>query len=112
PNISAAFGAKVSLKGTLKAGVTAIPNATVEFFVDGVSLGTAVTNSSGVAILSHTVTESVGIHTLTAKFAGDSVYAPTSKDGTLTVKKASTKLTGEAKTAKANSSVNLGAKLI
>lgn len=102
-------GSTVNLKATLKSGPTVLSGKTVEFLIDGVSQGTAVTNSLGVATLAHTVTESVGLppHTLTAKFAGDTAYAASTATGTLTVKKTDTKTTPSPVVAKSGATVTL-----
>jgi len=61
---------------------------TIEFFVDGVSVGTGVTNAKGVAKRKYKIpaNESVGNHATRADFAGDAEYCPVSKAGVLTVK--------------------------
>jgi len=93
-NVTGPPGSTVNLTSTLKSGTTALSGKTVEFDVDGTSVGTATTNASGIATLPHVLSESAGTtHVLTAKFAGDAVYAAVSKNGTLIVQKIATTLT-------------------
>lgn len=69
--------------------VAAAPVAgkTLTFKVDGTGIGTSsATNASGVALLNWTITPlSVGSHVITAQFAGDALYSPSSGNGTLNV---------------------------
>ena len=44
------------------------------FKIDGVPIGSAVTNASGVASLSWTPTVAAGVHMLTIGFSGASAY--------------------------------------
>lgn len=55
--------------------------------VDGKTVGTTVTSTSGVASLSYAIpaTATVGKHSVSASFAGDSADNPASGSGTLTV---------------------------
>ncbi len=85
---------KVGTSGNLKATLTQKSNGallngkTVRFQIDGADAGLAVTSAGG-ALLPFTITNalSVGTHTLTAIFDGDSVYLnASSSGGTLTVK--------------------------
>lgn len=102
-------GSSVNLKGTLKAGTTLLSGKTVEFFIDGSSVGTVTTDGSGIASLPHTVTESVGTHPITGKFLSDSIYAASSGSNTLTVKKATTKTTPTSLTGKPGQTVTIKA---
>jgi len=95
---TATFGGTASLTATLTSQVTGngIPGETVKFTLDGTSVGTATTNSSGVATLTGvTTTDTAGTHTgaVVASFAGDTSYAaPTNGTGNLTVSKAGASL--------------------
>jgi hypothetical protein len=51
-----------------------INNAPVVFSVDGTVVGTALTNASGHASLDHVVTETAGNRTVSAAYAGSSLY--------------------------------------
>lgn len=90
-NATATPGGPVNLVATLKAGATPLNGKTLNFKLDGTATGSAVTNALGVATLPHTATESAGVHTLTVSFAGDSTYAASTKDGTLTVRNSTRK---------------------
>ena len=79
----------ITLKGNLrrtsdKAGLLGM---TLTFKVDGTVVGTAVTIASGSAWLGYKIptTMSVGPHTLTVAYAGDSKVNASSGTGTLTV---------------------------
>ena len=66
---------------------TRVSGETIYFSLNGVPLGTGVTNTDGVASLSYQLpnTMALGIYSTTASFAGDSTYAAASRDGSLTV---------------------------
>jgi PKD repeat protein len=51
-----------------------INNAPVVFSVDGSPVGTATTNASGQATLDHVVTKTAGAHTVSAAYAGSTLY--------------------------------------
>jgi uncharacterized delta-60 repeat protein len=77
----------VNLRALMRVDNINYPNATIQFKVDGIEVGTAVTNENGVAVMSHTLVESIGSHVLTASFNGDSTIAPfSSGNANLTVK--------------------------
>jgi hypothetical protein len=89
------FGGKAMLTATLTNGSTnaGISGESVAFSLDNVLVGTATTNSSGVATLSNvTTSDAPGIDTggVAAKFAGDSTYAASNGTGNLTVSQAGT----------------------
>ena len=77
---TATYGGTATLTATLTSSVTSSPIAgeTVAFTLDGMSVGSAVTNSSGVATLSNVATvDAVGTHTgaVVASYAGSANYA-------------------------------------
>jgi len=91
PNVSRAAGSKVTLSATLKQSVGKIPQSgkTITFSVDGMVVGTGVTNGSGLATYVYLVpsTATLGVHPLAVSFDEDdynlaSVYSA----ATLTVK--------------------------
>ena len=88
-NATGAHGQAVMLTARLRrvSDNAALSGETVTFKVDGSVVGSAVTHSSGSATLTYTlpVSESLGSHVLSASFAGDSGYNPSSATGTLTV---------------------------
>src|SRR5205823_13823688 len=83
----------VDLSATLSAGGSGIGGKTVNFSLNGgSSVGTATTNSSGVATLSNVSLGSIGAGTygtgVGASFGGDSSFSASSGTGSLTVNKA------------------------
>ena len=88
-NAAAAPGQTVTLTARLRQSANGayLSGETLTFSVDGVVVGTALTNGSGLAALSYAVpgNASGGIHSLTASFAGDSGHDAGSVTGTLTV---------------------------
>ncbi len=95
---TAAFGGTATLSAILTSTVTGqvIPGETVNFSLDGTPVGSAVTNNSGIAILSGVATaDTVGTYTgaVVVSFAGDSNYsAAPNASGDLVVSKAGTAL--------------------
>ena len=76
---TASFGGTATLTATLTSSVTslAIAGETVSFTLDGTAVGTAVTDSSGVATFTGVaITDGVGTDTggVVASFAGDTNY--------------------------------------
>jgi len=88
-----------TLKRTLNGA--AIANRTITFFVNGLAVGTAVTNASGVATLPNVSLVQGGIPinagtyvgALGVSFAGDDQFAPSTGTSTLTVNKATLTVT-------------------
>jgi hypothetical protein len=107
-------GGTVTLEATLKRSTGSAPlsGKTVEFKVDSVSIGTATTDSSGLASKVHTVAPgtSTGSHPTNASFAGDVLYNSSTKNSTLTVKIATT-LVVPNQTGTAGNNVTLSATL-
>jgi hypothetical protein len=94
---TASFGGTATLTATLTSSVTsaAIPGATVSFTLDGAAVGTAVTDSSGVATLTGVPTTQVvgnDDNGVVATFAAIGTYAGTTGTGTLVVSQAPTTL--------------------
>ena len=86
---SATFGGTATLNATLKAGATALSGQTVQFKVGTDVVGTATTNSSGVATLTgvDVTGRDAGTYTdlITATFAAAGNYAGSTATGDLTV---------------------------
>jgi hypothetical protein len=91
-----------------------ISGATVSFTLDGTSVGTATTNSSGIATLTGvTTTDNVGTDSnLVASFAGNTDYeAASNATGSLVVSKAATTLASVSGTATVGGTATLTATL-
>jgi hypothetical protein len=76
-SVTGTIGQSVNLTATLRRTTdnVLLTGRTVTFKLNGLVIGTAVTNVSGVAILMWTVTNgSLGSNTLGAEFAGDTLY--------------------------------------
>jgi uncharacterized repeat protein (TIGR01451 family) len=69
-------GETVNLTATLTDVVhqLAISGETIKFLINGNLVGSAVTNSNGIATLSYTIAENGGYYYIDALFAGDNVY--------------------------------------
>lgn len=89
---SSIFGQPATLTATLNTAGSGVGGQSVEFGVNGTSVGTATTDSSGVATLAGVATTGLdaGSHTgaVTATFAGDDSYQASSGTGDLTVDRA------------------------
>jgi hypothetical protein len=108
----------VNLTATLRRLDYNLPIAgqTLEFFVAGNSVGTAVTNATGVATLSYLPPESLGVgaKSLRVVFAGNAAYNPVEQTSTLTVARGNTTiaLTVQPNQAVAGQTVTLGGTLL
>ncbi len=114
PAVTGNTGSTVTVYGVL----TTINNVPVvgrllTFSVNGVVLGTAVTNANGQCMLSGVQTSNLGIGAipLTVSFAGDAFYNASIGSGTLTISKSATKLTIESPSGKVGVSGTLKATL-
>ncbi|NLI00871.1 MAG: Ig-like domain repeat protein [Chthonomonadales bacterium] len=112
---TAKIGATVGLTATLTRNHDSAPivGRTVGFSVDGTGVGNGVTNASGVAGTNYVVPEGpgVGTRTITAAFAGDGDYNPSTDDATLTVEKGNTALAVPAVVGTVGTTVDLSATL-
>ena len=88
PNVSGTRNASATVSGTLYKSTGNVPLAskTITFIVNGVNLGTSVTNASGVATKTFTVPGgwSTGGSTIQFKFAGDAGYNSSTGYGSFT----------------------------
>ena len=94
-NETGAYGQTVSLNATLQVGGNGLTGKTLTYQIDGSTIGTAVTNGSGVASLSYVITGALSSgppHTITVTYAGDGSYGASSGTGTLTVTRSNTAL--------------------
>ncbi len=113
---SASFGGTATLTATLSSstGNAGLANETVSFMLDGASVGTAVTNSSGIATLTGVPTsDPVGTdpNGVVATFAGDTTYSGSSGTGDLVVSQAATNVTAVSGAAASGGTANLTATL-
>jgi hypothetical protein len=114
---TATYGSTATLTATLTSATTnaGIAGQTVDFTLDGSSVGSAVTNSSGVATLAGvTTSDSAGTDTggVVATYAGNSTYASTSGTGNLVVTQAGTALSAISGTATYGGTATLTATLM
>lgn len=114
-NASGTYGGTVNLSATLTSGGSAVSGKVISFSLNRVSVGTAVTNGSGVATLTGISIGSIsaGIHNgfIGASFAGDSDYAGSSSTANLTVNKVTTSLAVTNASGTYRGTVNLSATL-
>jgi len=86
----------VNLNATLRRADNSLPiaNQTLEFFVEGVSVGTAITQSNGTATRSYLPPESLGVgnKTVRVEFAGNAAYNPVQQSAVLAVQRGNTSL--------------------
>jgi hypothetical protein len=83
-DVSGNVGQTVQLSATLSSGGDPLAGKTVHFEVDGIDAGSGTTNASGVAGVAYTI-PGLGDRAVTAGFAGDAAYDPSSDGATLTV---------------------------
>ncbi|HYF91332.1 MAG TPA: Ig-like domain repeat protein, partial [Symbiobacteriaceae bacterium] len=107
-DVPAVYMSTVTLSATLS---PALAGKTVTFEVNGIAAGSGTTDATGLATTSYLVTNSVGIHTITASFAGDADISTASDTGTLTVTQATGSLTATSPSGAVGTSVTLSATL-
>ena len=114
-NVTGRSGQPVALTATLTRTdlATGLTGETITFTQDGAPVGTAVTNASGVATLTHTIPVGTagGTHPLTAAFAGDNGFLPANASATLTVPQTVTALSVRASTGAPGGPITLFARL-
>jgi hypothetical protein len=97
--VESTYGGTTSLTATLTSGGNPVSGKTVTFTLNGASVGTATTNSSGVATLSNVSLSGINAGTYAggvgASFAGDSSYQSSSGTASLTVNKATLTVTAD-----------------
>ena len=116
PNVSGERLQVVNLTATLTRNYDGalIGGRTLNFFVDGSNVGSAVTNGSGVATLAYAIPvgAAIGGHTMGATFAGDATINPSSSPvATLTVNRWNSNVTVSPASGTAGQSVGLSATL-
>ncbi len=114
-DVAGVIGQTVNLTATLVDNDTSlgIPDKTITFQVDGNTVGTAVTDANGVAVLPVVIPEGIGAgdHEIRGIFAFDGVHRPSEDTATATVSKADTTIVADDKTAKIGTTVALTATL-
>ncbi len=84
---------------------------TITFRVNGYKIGTAITDSNGIATINYIITHLSGIYGITATFEGDENYTSTNSRGNLVVNQSPTVITVSNRTGIHNGIVKLTAKL-
>jgi len=83
---SARLDDTISLTATLRdSGNNPVVGAPVSFGFDSQGIGSATTDSSGVATLSYKLATNAGSHVVTASYAGSNTYTPSTAKSALTV---------------------------
>lgn len=94
---TASYGATVSLSATLTAGSTGVSGKPIDFTLIGASVGSATTDSSGIATMSNVSLAGISAGNyptgIAATFAGDSGYASSTGNAGLTVSSADQTIT-------------------
>jgi hypothetical protein len=118
---SATTGAVATIQATLTQGNSPLPSQSVIFSAtpsggSAISLGSATTNSNGVASISYTFSTSAS-YSVTAKFLGDTTNLPSSVSGSLSVTQKSLiatvlSLTVVPSTAKVNQQIKINSTLV
>lgn len=93
------YGSPVLLKAKLSSPSAgpSLANLSVAFKVDGIDVGTGMTDGGGTAQCSFSTLPGgyvIGSHKISAHFAGNGVFAKSNADATLSVLKATTKIEG------------------
>lgn len=114
-NATGAIGQTVNFTATLRRSDTnaVLSGQSVRFLVNGVLIGTANTNASGVATRSYTIPESLGVgsRTLRMEYNGDANFNASFINRTLTVNKANTTTTPDNKSGAFGQTITLTATL-
>ena len=107
-NITSKHGNHVNLTATLKdENNNPLANKTIIFMISGKTIGTAVTNSNGIATLSYTIQENIGSFVIYGIFNSESIYTSSVGNGTLAVNAISTQITTKDVTVQHGNNVNL-----
>lgn len=114
-NVSGTLGGSVQLTATLQRTDTlaGISGKSLHFAVNEVAVGSAVTNTNGVATLAYSIPESfsTGTRTVSVTFRGDSSTNPSSGSSTLTISRATPEILLDSLVARRGQTVNLQATL-
>ncbi len=86
--VTVRYGTRIELSATLLSASTPVTQRAVTFAIDGATVGTAITDNTGVARLTAPHKTRAGEHTVSAAFPGDELYASSSSTAMLNVVKA------------------------
>jgi hypothetical protein len=89
-DVSGLNGQTVNLEAALTSQGTPLAGKTIDFTVNGISIGSNVTDGTGIATFSYLITLTPGTYAINATFTGDGGYYATDATGTLNVHKNST----------------------
>jgi len=84
----------------------------IAFAIDGTTVGTATTDAGGDALLNWVIADGPAARTITASFAGDATYNPSSDEAVLTCQSWTTKLATFDRTARITDRTELKARLL
>ncbi|MDZ4210765.1 MAG: Ig-like domain repeat protein, partial [Methylotenera sp.] len=111
-NVTGVNGQSVQLQATLtNQDGTPLAGKTIDFTVNGTSVGSALTDDDGIATFSYLITLTPDTYSINATFAGDSNYNNTYNTGIMTVYKNATSLAVANVTGTNGQNVNLQATL-
>ncbi|ADZ09827.1 conserved repeat domain protein [Methanobacterium lacus] len=111
-NVSGKHGANVNLKAVLTDEYgNPLSGKTVAFYISNIKIGTAITDATGTATLSYTITQTMGNYVIYANSYADDIYEPSRNLATLTVNPITTHVTVPNTTVKHGDKSNLVAVL-
>jgi large repetitive protein len=110
---SVTFGGNVTLSATLVRSSDSSPVAgrTIDFSVDGTTVGSGVTGASGIATFDYAPANAAGTYAIVASFTSDGTWLGSTGNATLTMQRAASTLTAAAATVTSGDPVTLGATL-
>jgi hypothetical protein len=96
-DVNGTYGGNVSLSATLSSNSTGIANKTITFKLNGTDVGTATTDTNGLATIPNVSLSGINAGSypsaITARFDGDETFAASSASAQLTVQKATQTIT-------------------
>ena len=111
-NVTGKHGANVNLKAVLTDEYgNPLSGKTVAFYISNIKIGTAITDATGTATLSYTITQTIGNYVIYANSYADDIYEPSRNLATLTVNPITTHVTVQNTTVKHGTKANLVAVL-
>ncbi len=111
-DVNGKHGDKVDLKAVLTdENGNLLSGKTVVFYISGKKIGSAITDGTGTATLSYTITQTMGSYQIYANSLADTIYSPSRNLATLTVQQIMTQVTVKNTTVKHGDKANLVAVL-